>query len=143
MAIDNNITIVGNIVRDPELRFLNSGQAVVGVSVAVNRRWKNKQTDQFEEKVSYFEVSAFGELAENVANSLVKGNRVVVSGSLEQRSYETDQGEKRSVVEIKADEVSPSLKWATVSVIRTPRPENSGGYSAPQQPTYDYPEAEF
>jgi single-strand DNA-binding protein len=123
---DNTLTVVGNITRDAELKFLDSGSAVVGLSIAVNKRWKDKKTDEWIEKVSYFEVSAFGDLAENVANSLAKGARVVVTGQLEQRTWETDNGDKRSVVEIKADEISPSLKFATAVVTRTPRKENSG-----------------
>ncbi len=120
---DNAITVVGNITRDPELKFLNSGQAAVRLSVAVNRRWQNRQTQEWEERVSYFEVVGYGALAENAANSLSKGTRVVVSGRLEQRSWETDQGDKRSVVEINADEIAPSLRFATAVVTKTPRPD--------------------
>ena len=122
---DNTITIVGNITRDPELKFLNSGQAAVRLSVAVNRRWQNRQTQEWEERVSYFEVTGYGSMAENAANSLAKGNRVIVSGRLEQRSWETENGDKRSIVEINADEIGPSLKWATAVVTRTPRAEGS------------------
>src|SRR3974390_1787002 len=125
---DNTITVAGNITRDPELRFLNSGQATVKLSVAVNRRWQNRQTQEWEERVSYFEVVAYGPLAENVANSLTKGSRVVVNGRLEQRSWETPEGEKRSAVEINADEIAPSLRFATAVITKTPRPEGAGGY---------------
>ncbi len=120
---DNAITIVGNITRDPELKFLNSGQAAVRLSVAVNRRWQNRQTQEWEERVSYFEVTGYGSMAENAANSLSKGTRVVVTGRLEQRSWETENGDKRSIVEINADEIAPSLRFATVVVTRTPRPD--------------------
>ena len=102
---DNSITVVGNVTRDPELKFLNSGQAAVRLSVAVNRRWQNKQTQEWEERVSYFEVQGYGPLAENAANSLQKGARVIVTGRLEQRSWETENGDKRSIVEINADEI--------------------------------------
>ncbi len=120
---DNSITVVGNMTRDPELKFLNSGQAAVRLSIAVNRRWQNRQSGEWEERVSYFEVTGYGALAENAANSLSKGTRVVVTGRLEQRSWETENGEKRSVVEINADEIAPSLRFATAVVTRTPRPD--------------------
>ena len=126
---DNSITIVGNVTRDPELKFLNSGQAALRLSVAVNRRWQNRQTNEWEEKVSYFEVTGYGTMAENAANSLTKGARVVVTGRLEQRSWETENGDKRSIVEINADEIAPSLRWATAVVTKTPRAEGStSGY---------------
>jgi single-strand DNA-binding protein len=130
---DNSITVVGNITRDPELKFLNSGQAAVRFSVAVNRRWQNRQTQEWEERTSYFEVTGYGSMAENAANSLTKGARVVVTGRLEQRSWETDQGERRSVVEINADEIAPSLRFATATVTKVPRPEG-GGYTPPERP---------
>jgi len=122
---DNAITVVGNVTRDPELKFLNSGQAALKLSIAVNRRWQNRQTQEWEERVSYFEVVGYGAMAENAANSLTKGARVIVSGRLEQRSWETENGDKRSIVEINADEIGPSLKWATAVVTRTPRAEGS------------------
>jgi single-strand DNA-binding protein len=126
---DNSITVIGNVTRDPELKFLNSGQAAVRVSVAVNRRWQNRQTQEWEERTSYFEVVGYGALAENAANSLHKGTRVIVTGRLEQRSWETENGDKRSIVEINADEIAPSLRYATAVVTKTPRPEgaNFGG----------------
>ncbi|MHB2028864.1 MAG: single-stranded DNA-binding protein [Acidimicrobiales bacterium] len=130
---DNAITVVGNVTRDPELKFLNSGQAAVRLSIAVNRRWQNRQTQEWEERVSYFEVTGYGSMAENVANSLTKGTRVLVSGRLEQRSWETENGDKRSIVEINADEIAPSLRFATAVVTRTPRAE--GG----NVPAYDRP----
>jgi single-strand DNA-binding protein len=122
---DNSITVVGNVTRDPELKFLNSGQAAVRLSIAVNRRWMNKQTNDWEERVSYFEVQAFGQLAENVANSVTRGARVVVTGRLEQRSWETAEGEKRSSVEINADEIASSLRYATTVITKNPRAEGS------------------
>ena len=123
---DNSITVVGNATRDPELKFLNSGTASVRLSVAVNRRWQNRQTQEWEERVSFFEVVAFGHIAENAANSLTKGVRVVVTGRLEQRSWQDEQGDKHSIVEINADEIAPSLRFATALVTRTPRPEAPG-----------------
>ena len=127
---DNTITVVGNVTRDPELKFLNSGQAALKLSIAVNRRWQNRQTQEWEERVSYFEVVGYGAMAENAANSLTKGARVIVSGRLEQRSWETENGDKRSIVEINADEIGPSLKWATAVVTRTPRAEGSNFQSS-------------
>jgi single-strand DNA-binding protein len=127
---DNAITVVGNVTRDPELKFLNSGQAALKLSIAVNRRWQNRQTQEWEERVSYFEVVGYGAMAENAANSLSKGARVIVSGRLEQRSWETENGDKRSIVEINADEIGPSLKWATAVVTRTPRAEGSNFQSS-------------
>jgi single-strand DNA-binding protein len=120
---DNSITVVGNVTRDPELKFLNSGQATVRVSVAVNRRWQNRQTQEWEEQTSFFDAVCWGSLAENVAISLSKGHRVVVTGRLEQRSWENDAGEKRSKVEIVADSIGPDLRWATVEVARNERTE--------------------
>jgi single-strand DNA-binding protein len=127
---DNAITVVGNVTRDPELKFLNSGQAALKLSIAVNRRWQNRQTQEWEERVSYFEVVGYGAMAENAANSLTKGARVIVSGRLEQRTWETENGDKRSIVEINADEIGPSLKWATAVVTRTPRAEGSNFQSS-------------
>ncbi|MGC8499151.1 MAG: single-stranded DNA-binding protein [Acidimicrobiales bacterium] len=131
---DNSITVVGNMTRDPELKFLNSGQAAVRISIAVNRRWQNRSTQEWEERVSYFEVTGYGALAENAANSLAKGARVVVTGRLEQRSWETENGEKRSVVEINADEIAPSLRFATAVVTRTPRPDAPAREERPAAP---------
>ena len=130
---DNTITIVGNVTRDPELKFLNSGQAALKLSVAVNRRWQNRQTQEWEERVSYFEVVGYGSLAENAASSLSKGSRVIVNGRLEQRSWETENGDKRSIVEINADEIGPSLKWATAAVTKTPRAEG-GNFQSNDRP---------
>ena len=121
MANGNSVTIVGNLTRDPELRYTPSGQANASFGVAVNRRWQNRQTNEWEERVSFFNVVCWREMADNVAESLAKGARVVVTGRLEQRSWETDNGEKRSVVEIVADEVGPSLRWATAQVTRNER----------------------
>ena len=122
--MSSNITIVGNITRDPELRFTPSGQANTKFGVAVNRRWQIKQTNEWEEQVSFFDVVCWRELAENVSESLTKGSRVIVTGRLEQRSWEQD-GQKRYAVEIIADEVAPSLRWATAQVVKAERGENT------------------
>lgn len=121
MAFDNTVTIVGNVTREPELRFTNTGQALATFGVAWNRKWQNRQTGQQEEQVSFFDVTCWGQLGENVAESIQKGSRVIVYGRLDQRSWETQDGEKRSKVEITADEVAPSLKWATAAITKNER----------------------
>jgi single-strand DNA-binding protein len=118
---DNSVTIIGNVTRDPELRFTASGQATATFGMAVNRRWMNRQTNEWQEAVSFLNVVCWRELAENAAESLHKGTRVLVTGRLEQRSWETQDGEKKSIVEIVADEVGPSLRWASAQVTRNER----------------------
>ena len=118
---DNTITIAGNITRDPELKFLNSGQASVKLSVAVNRRWQNRQTQEWEEATSFFDVVCWREMAENVSESITRGARVMVAGRLEQRSWETQEGDRRSKVEVVADEIGPSLRWATAQITKNER----------------------
>jgi single-strand DNA-binding protein len=130
---DNVITVVGNITRDPELKFLNSGQAAMRLSVAVSRRWQNRQTQEWEEKTSFFDVQCYGAMAENAANSLTKGARVIVTGRMDQRSWDTETGEKRYAWEIVADEIGPSLRWATAAVTKTPRPDS--GFSSGERPS--------
>jgi single-strand DNA-binding protein len=126
---DNNVTLVGNITRDPELRFTPAGAANATFGLAVNRRWQNRQTNEWEEKVSFFNIVCWREMAENAAQSLTKGMRVLVTGRLEQRSWETPEGEKRTVVEIAADEIGPSLRWASAEVSRNERKTGEGGTS--------------
>ena len=121
-----NVTIVGNLTRDPELRFTPAGAPVTTFGVAVNRRWQNRDSQQWEESTSFFNVTWWRDLAQNVSESLEKGSRVLVSGRLDQRSWETQDGERRSVVEIVADEVGPSLRWATATVNRNERRDASG-----------------
>lgn len=125
----NSITIVGNITRDPELRFTPTGVATAQFGVAVNRSWQNRQTQEWEEATSFIDVVCWRDLADNVSESLQKGSRVIVTGRLEQRSWETQEGEKRSKVEIVADEVGASLRFATAQVTRTERkgPGEGGG----------------
>src|SRR5438105_12749099 len=129
MSNGNSITLVGNITRDPELRFTPSGQAKASVGLAVNRRWQNRQTQEWEEATSFFDVVCWREMAENASESLSRGARVIVSGRLEQRSWETQEGEKRSKIEVIADEIGPSLRWATAEVKKNDRrsPEAGGG----------------
>lgn len=127
MAYDNTVTVTGNITRDPELRYTAGGSAVATFGLAWNRRWQNRQTNETEEQVSFFDVTCWNSLAENVSESLVKGTRVVVNGRMEQRSWETQDGDRRSKIEIIADEVSPSLRWASVEVVRNERRDGGGG----------------
>jgi single-strand DNA-binding protein len=130
MGIDNNVSVVGNVTRDPELRFTQGGMAVASFGLA----W-NKRKQDGEDEVSFFDVTCFRSLAENVAESITKGARVVVQGSLSQRSWENQEGERRSKVEIVADEIAPSLRWASAEISRNefkgdgaPRGgQNSGG----------------
>jgi single-strand DNA-binding protein len=139
---DNSITLVGNITRDPELRFLSSGQANATFGLAVNRRWQNRQTQEWEEQVSFFDVVCWREMAENASESLTRGTRVIVTGRLEQRSWETQEGEKRSKIEVVADEIGPSLRWATAQVTRNERGGASGGgRPAPSKPIPNEPAA--
>ncbi len=121
MSNGNHVSIVGNLTRDPELRFTPTGQATASFGVAVNRRWQNRQTQEWEEATSFFDVVCWGQLAENAAQSLSKGSRVLVSGRLDQRSWETAERERRSKIEITADEVAPSLRWATAVITRNER----------------------
>ena len=123
MAFDNTVTVVGNITRDPELRFTPSGAAVANFGLAWNRKGRDG-----EEIVSFFDVTAWNQLAENASESLSKGMRVVVYGRLDQRSWESGEGERRSKVEIIADDIAPSLKWATAEVTRNERRDGGGGY---------------
>lgn len=127
MAMGNNTLQVGNVTRDPELRFTPSGQATCNFGLAVNERWQNKQTQEWEESTSFFNVTCWGTLADNVAESVAKGTRVIVAGKLQQRSWEDQKtNEKKSVVEIVADAVGPDLRWATAQVVRAERSEGNG-----------------
>lgn len=122
----NNVTIIGNLVDDPELRFTPSGVALARLRIAVNRRWQDGNKE-WQEDTSYFTGVCWRDQAENIAESLQKGQRIIVTGRLEQRSWETNEGEKRSTVEISVDEIGPSLRWATASVTKTPRTGGGGG----------------
>jgi single-strand DNA-binding protein len=119
--MSNAITICGNLTREPEIRYTKEGQATTQLGVAVNRRWQDKTSGEWQETTSFFDVICWRDLAENVALSLSKGMRVVVTGRIEQRSWESDEGEHRSKVEIVADEVGPALSFATADVRRTMR----------------------
>lgn len=131
MSANNTVTVVGNLTRDPDLKFTNSGSAVLKFSVAVNHRWFNKRTEEWDEKANFFDVVAWGKLAENVAESVQKGDRVTVLGRLDHQTWEDDDQNKRSKVEIVADSVAPDLTWATAEPVKNERSEggNSGGGS--------------
>jgi single-strand DNA-binding protein len=134
---DNTVTIIGNVTRDPELRFTPSGAANASFGVAVNRRWRDQQSQEFREEVSFFNVKCWRELADNVSESLAKGSRVIVTGRLEQRSWEDQDGNKKSVVEIVADEVGPSLRWASAQITKNERrsPDGGGGGGSGSAPS--------
>jgi single-strand DNA-binding protein len=121
MANGNTVVLVGNLTRDPELRYTPTGQPTATFGLAVNRRWQNRQTQEWEEATSFFDVVCWRELADNVSESLTRGARVIVTGRLEQRTWETPDGERRSKIEVVADEVGPSLRWATAHVTRNDR----------------------
>jgi single-strand DNA-binding protein len=150
---DNTVTVIGNVTRDPELRFTPSGMAIASFGLAVNRVWTDRQSNERKEQVSFFDIKCWAQLGENVSASVAKGNRVIVTGRLEQSSWEQD-GNKRSKVEIVADEVGPSLRWATANISRNERTgggdfgggggggaarqqvpnEPSGGYASDEEP---------
>ena len=128
MSGDTPITIVGNLVADVELRYTQSGTAVANGRVASTPRTYDKQSGQWVDGEPVFlTFNVWRQAAENVANSLSKGDRVVVTGVLKQRSFETREGERRTVFEVEAEEVAPSLKFATVAVSKTPRGNAQGG----------------
>lgn len=124
--MSNATMLTGNLTRDPEIRYTRDGQASTTFGIAVNRRWQPRGGDQWEEATSFFDVICWRELAENVALSLVKGARVIVCGRLEQHSWEAETGERRSRVEITAEEVGPSLRFATAEVTRAARRAGDG-----------------
>ena len=133
MAGETVITVVGNLVDDPELRFTPSGAAVANFRIASTPRTFDKQSNEWKDGDSLFlSCAVWRQAAENVAESLQKGMRVVVTGRLKSRHYETREGEKRTVFEIDVEEVGPSLKYATAKVTRTTRSGGGGGYGAPQ-----------
>lgn len=130
---DVNITVVGNIVADPELRFTPSGAAVANFRIASTPRRYDSQSNQWVDgEAMFLQCNVWRQAAENVAETLTKGMRVIVTGRLRQRSYETREGEKRSVMEIEVDEVGPSLRYASAKVSRNPRGEGGGNFQQSQ-----------
>ncbi|CAM3539791.1 single-stranded DNA-binding protein [Isoptericola cucumis] len=129
MAGETVITVVGNLVADPELRFTPSGAAVANFRIASTPRTFDRQTNEWKDGEALFlSCSVWRDAAENVAESLTKGMRVVVQGRLTQRSYETREGEKRTVFELQVDEVGPSLRYASAKVTRAQRSGGGGGF---------------
>ncbi len=122
---ENTVTLVGNVTRDPELRYTSGGRGVASFGLAVNRRYQSN--GEWQEQTSFFDVVAWGTLGENVAASLNKGTRAVVYGRLEQRSWDTQEGEKRTKIEVIADEIGPSLRWAQANVEKTARTSGDAG----------------
>jgi len=136
---NNSVTLIGNLVDDPELRFTPSGVAMAKIRFAVNRRYQDRN-NEWQEETSFFGGTCWRDMAENVAESLQKGMRVIVTGRLEQRSWETQDGDKRSIIEVRIDDIGPSVRWATATVTKTPRSGGgewsggSGGGSIPPAP---------
>ena len=124
---DNTVTLVGNVTDDPELRFTPTGRPVANFTVAVNKRFKDNDGQWQDRLDGFFRCNCWADMAENVAESLTKGTRIVVTGRLQQRQWEDNDGNKRSAFEIQVDEVGPSLRWATATVQRSQR---SGGQSS-------------
>jgi single-strand DNA-binding protein len=127
-AGDTTITVVGNLTDDPELRFTPSGQAVAKFRVASTPRFMDRTTNEWKDGEPLFlACTVWRQAAENVAESLTRGSRVIVSGRLKQRSYETREGEKRTVIELEVDEIGPSLRYATAKVQKMSRSSGGGG----------------
>jgi single-strand DNA-binding protein len=131
-AGDTTITIIGNLVADPELRYTPTGQAVANFRVASTPRYMDRNTNEWKDGESLFlSCNVWRQAAENVAESLQRGMRVIVSGRLRQRSYETKEGEKRTVYEVEVDEVGPSLRNASAKVIKSTRSGAGSGFGGP------------
>jgi single-strand DNA-binding protein len=128
VAGDTVITVIGNLTADPELRFTPSGAAVANFTVASTPRMFDRQTNEWKDGEALFlRCSIWREAAENVAESLTRGSRVIVQGRLKQRSFETREGEKRTVIELEVDEIGPSLRYATAKVNKASRSGGGGG----------------
>jgi single-strand DNA-binding protein len=133
MAGDTQITIAGNLVDDPQLRYTPTGQAVANFRIASTPRWQDRQSGEWKDGDSLFlSCNVWRQAAENVAESLQRGMRVIVQGRLRQRSYETKEGEKRTVYEIEVDEVGPSLRNASAKVTKSTRSTGGGGFGGGQ-----------
>lgn len=145
MSGETTITVIGNLTSDPELRFTPSGSAVANFTIASTPRTFDRQSNEWKDGETLFlRASVWREAAENVAESLTKGTRVIVSGRLKSRSYETKEGEKRTVIELEVDEIGPSLRYANVKVNRTQRSNqgnaNPAGQTSPQDDPWATPQ---
>lgn len=128
------VCFVGTLGRDVELRFTPAGRAVGNTSIAVSRRYKKQGEDKWEEETTWWNLTIWGEMAENAASSLVKGTRVFVTGRVQQRNWEDDEGNKRTSLDIVVDEIGPSMRWATCVIERTERSKpTGGGYYEPEE----------
>ncbi|GLZ28108.1 single-stranded DNA-binding protein [Lentzea sp. NBRC 105346] len=135
MAGETTITVVGNLTADPELRFTQSGAAVASFTVASTPRTFDRQSGEWKDGEALFmRCNVWRQVAENVAESLTRGSRVLVSGRLRQRSFETKEGEKRTVVELEVDEIGPSLRYATAKVNKVSRGDGGGSGNATREP---------
>jgi single-strand DNA-binding protein len=140
MAGETTVTVIGNLTADPELRFTPSGAAVASFTVASTPRTFDKQTGEWKDGEALFlRCNIWRQAAENVAESLTRGARVIVNGRLKQRSFETREGEKRTVVELDVDEIGPSLRYATAKINKVSRGSGSGGYGSGQSAPPDDP----
>jgi len=129
MAGETVITVIGNLTADPELRFTPSGAAVANFTVASTPRTFDRQTSEWKDGEALFlRCNVWRQAAENVAESLTRGSRVIVSGRLKQRSFDTKEGEKRTVIELEVDEIGPSLRYATAKVTKASRGDGGGGF---------------
>ena len=137
---DSHVTLVGNATADPSLRYTTSGRGVCSFGLAVNRRFQ--RNGEWEEEVSFFNIVAWADLGENVAASIQKGNRVIVTGRLEQRSYEDRDGNSRQVVEVVADEIGPSLRWAQCEIERISRDDRTPAKTKEKAPAAPLEEEE-
>ncbi len=126
--MSNNVTLIGNLTMDPELRFTPAGVAMARIGIAVNRRYQ--RNGEWEEDTNFFYGTVWREQAEHVAESLQKGTRVIISGRLQQRSWEDKDGQRREAIEIQIDEIGPSLRWATANVTKAER--SGGDWSQPR-----------
>ncbi len=127
MAVNGaQITLVGNCTRDPEMKYSNSGMAVARFGLAVNYRKMNRNSNEWDEEVSFFDIVAFGQLGENVGDTISKGTRAIVVGRLQIRDWEGQDGKKGRSVEVIADEIGPSLRWATADIHRAERSDDGG-----------------
>jgi single-strand DNA-binding protein len=140
VAGDTTITVVGNLTADPELRFTPSGAAVANFTVASTPRIYDRQSGEWKDGEALFlRCNIWREAAENVTESLTRGSRVIVTGRLKQRSFETREGEKRTVVEVEVDEIGPSLRYATAKVNKASRGSSSGGFGSGPRAAGDKP----
>ncbi|NUT90534.1 MAG: single-stranded DNA-binding protein [Saccharothrix sp.] len=134
MAGETTITVVGNLTADPELRFTQSGAAVASFTVASTPRTFDRQSGEWKDGEALFlRCNVWRQVAENVAESLTRGSRVLVTGRLRQRSFETKEGEKRTVIELEVDEIGPSLRYATAKVNKVSRGDGGGGFGGGNQ----------